>query len=99
MPYGDQAIFLKASTFHALHGFPELPMMEDFELIRRLKQRGRIAIVPAAVITSARRWQTVGVLQTTVMHQLVILAYFLGVPPARIAQWYRRQSATLKQRG
>ncbi|WP_068819632.1 TIGR04283 family arsenosugar biosynthesis glycosyltransferase [Phormidesmis priestleyi] len=89
MPYGDQAIFLKATTFRALGGFPILPIMEDFELVRQLKQRGRIAIAPTAVITSGRRWQTLGVVKTTLINQLVILTYFLGVSPDRIAHWYR----------
>ena len=39
MPYGDQALFLKADTFHELGGFPDLPIMEDFEIVRRLRRR------------------------------------------------------------
>ncbi len=91
LPYGDQAIFLKAATFQALGGFPALPIMEDFELVRRLQPQGRILIVPTAVLTSDRRWQKFGIIRTTLVHQLVILAYFLGVDPDRIARWYRRQ--------
>lgn len=89
LPYGDQGIFLRASTFHTLGGFPELPIMEDFEFMRRLRRLGRVTIVPAAVLTSGRRWQKLGVLKTTLINQLTIVAYFLGVPPDRIAQWYR----------
>ena len=89
MPYGDQAIFLKTTTFQALGGFPSLPIMEDFELVRQLKQQGRIAIAPTAVITSGRRWQKLGAVRTTLINQCVILAYLLGVSPDRIAQWYR----------
>ncbi|NJM57975.1 MAG: glycosyltransferase, partial [Synechococcales cyanobacterium RU_4_20] len=89
MPYGDQAIFLKASLFRSMGGFPELPIMEDFELIRRLKQKGRIAIAPAAVLTSSRRWQKLSVFRTTLINQLVIIGYLLGVSPARLAHWYR----------
>lgn len=89
MPYGDQAIFLKTTTFQALGGFPSLPIMEDFELVRQLKRQGRIAIAPTAVITSGRRWQKLGAVRTTLINQCVILAYLLGVWPDRIAQWYR----------
>ncbi len=89
MPYGDQAIFLKTTTFQALGGFPSLPIMEDFELVRQLKRQGRIAIAPTAVITSGRRWQKLGAVRTTLINQCVILAYLLGVSPDRIAQWYR----------
>ncbi len=92
LPYGDQAIFLKASTFRALCGFAALPIMEDFELVQRLKKLGRIAIVPAPVLTSGRRWQTIGVLRTTLLNQGIILAYYLGISPSRIATWYRGQS-------
>lgn len=90
MPYGDQGIFLAAATFHQLGGFPELPIMEDFVFVRRLKALGRVAIAPAAVLTSGRRWQKLGVVKTTLTNQLLILSYFLGVAPTRLAQWYRR---------
>jgi rSAM/selenodomain-associated transferase 2 len=89
MPYGDQAIFLRRDVFKKLGGFPELPIMEDFEWVRTLRQHGTISIVPASVITSGRRWQKLGVLRTALINQLVILAYFLGVSPYRIRQWYR----------
>lgn len=89
LPYGDQAIFLKAETFAQLGGFAELPIMEDFELVRRLRPYGRITIVPASVLTSGRRWKTLGIVRTTLINQIVIVAYFLGVSPARIAAWYR----------
>jgi len=91
MPYGDQAIFLKATTFHNLGGFPDLPIMEDFELMQRLREEGRIAIVPASVVTSGRRWQKLGVVKTTLINQLIIAGYFLGIPPAKLAHWYRKR--------
>ncbi|WP_416674782.1 TIGR04283 family arsenosugar biosynthesis glycosyltransferase [Egbenema bharatensis] len=90
LPYGDQAIFLTANTFHQLGEFPILPIMEDFIFIRRLQKLGKIAIVPAPVTTSARRWQKLGILQTTLINQLAIVAYFSGISPERIARWYRR---------
>lgn len=89
MPYGDQAIFLKATIFHRIGGFPNLPIMEDFEFIRRLKHQGRIAIVPAFVLTSGRRWERLGIIKTTLINQLIILGYFLGVSPDKLARWYR----------
>lgn len=91
MPYGDQAIFVTAETFWELGGFPEQPIMEDFELIRRLRRRGRIAIVAPPVVTSARRWLKLGVWQTTFINQAIVIAYLLGVSPARLAAWYRRR--------
>lgn len=91
MPYGDQAIFLKASTFHDLGGFPDLPIMEDFELMLCLRRRGCITIVPAPVVTSGRRWQKLGVVKTTLINQLIIVGYFCKVPPAQLVRWYRRK--------
>ncbi|MEQ9550891.1 MAG: TIGR04283 family arsenosugar biosynthesis glycosyltransferase [Coleofasciculus sp. G3-WIS-01] len=89
MPYGDQAIFLKATSFHRIGGFPNLPIMEDFEFIRRLKHQGQIAIVPASILTSGRRWERLGIIKTTFINQLIILGYFLGVSPDKLARWYR----------
>lgn len=89
MPYGDQAIFMSVDMFRAIGGFPELPIMEDFELMRRLKRRGRIAIAPDTVLTSDRRWQKLNVCRTTLINQAIILGYLLGVSPTRLADWYR----------
>ena len=88
MPYGDQGLFMEAATFQRLGGFPELPLMEDFEFARRLKRQGRIAIVPAAVSVSGRRWQKLGVWRTTAINQAIALAYLLGFPPELLARWY-----------
>jgi rSAM/selenodomain-associated transferase 2 len=91
LPYGDQALFLKATTFHELGGFPDLPIMEDFELMQCLRRQGRIAIAPASVLTSGRRWQTLGVVKTTLINQLIIAGYFLGISPVHLAHWYRKK--------
>ncbi len=61
LPYGDQALFMKKSLFDKIGGFPEMPIMEDFILIRRLKRQGKIVIVPTAVVTSPRRWLHLGI--------------------------------------
>jgi rSAM/selenodomain-associated transferase 2 len=90
LPYGDQAIFLTAKVFQELGGFPNLPIMEDFELMRQLKQRGRVEITPVAILTSGRRWQKLGVLRTTLINQLIIAGYFLGISPHQLVSWYRQ---------
>lgn len=90
-PYGDQGIFLRADTFDKIGGFPDLPIMEDFELVRRLRRLGRVAIAPTAVQTSGRRWQKLGVVKTTLINQTVIAGYLLGVSPDRLASWYRQR--------
>ena len=87
LPYGDQAIFVKAETFRRAGGFAEIPLMEDFELMRRLRKLGRIELAPVAVRTSARRWRQLGVLRATWSNQLCLLAYLIGISPCRIAAW------------
>ncbi|ACK67697.1 glycosyl transferase family 2 [Rippkaea orientalis PCC 8801] len=89
LPYGDQAIFVKKSIFEGMGGFSALPIMEDFEFMQRLKKYGKIAIASAKVITSGRRWQKLGVLQTTLINQKIILGYYLGVSPDTLVRWYK----------
>ena len=89
LPYGDQGLFIKAETFGELGGFKNLPIMEDYELIQRLKQQGQIAIANIAILTSGRRWQKFGIMKTTLINQLIILGYHLQIPPQTLATWYR----------
>jgi rSAM/selenodomain-associated transferase 2 len=88
MPYGDQAIFITKKVFQQVGDFPELPIMEDFELIRRLKRLGKITVLSVAVVTSARRWLQKGVFKTTLINQVVIIAYLLGIKPVQLRTWY-----------
>lgn len=90
LPYGDQAIFLKSTIFHQLGGFPNLPLMEDFEFILQLRRLGKIEIVPMAVLTSGRRWEKLGIIRTTLINQLIIIGYLLGISPLKLASWYRK---------
>lgn len=90
MPYGDQGLFVPREIFWDLGGFPELPIMEDYEFVRQLQRRGRIAIAPTPVQTSARRWQQLGAFKTTAINQAIVLGYSLGVSPERLARWYRQ---------
>ena len=91
MPYGDQGIFITVDIFSEVGGFPALPIMEDFELMRRLKRKGCIKILPLTATTSARRWRKLGVLRTTLINQAIIIAYLLGVPPKKLADWYGKR--------
>lgn len=86
-PFGDQGIFLRRSTFHLAGGFREVPVMEDYELIQRLRKEGRISIASTAAITSARRWRTRGVFHTTFQHLLMIAGWNVGINPRRLSHW------------
>jgi rSAM/selenodomain-associated transferase 2 len=90
IPYGDQAIFLRRDRFRSVGGFREIPIMEDVDLMRRLKTAGaRIAILPARVVTSARRWETEGILYTTLRNWSLVTLFILGADAGRLARWYR----------
>jgi len=91
LPYGDQGIFVRKNLFEQIGGYRNLPIMEDFDLIQRLKQHGVIAIASGHVVTSSRRWQKLGVWQTTVINQLVIAGYYLGISPTKLRNLYCRQ--------
>jgi rSAM/selenodomain-associated transferase 2 len=89
LPYGDQAIFLSADRFRQMGGFAPLPIMEDFDLVRRLNRQGHLAIVPVPVVTSSRRWERLGVWRTTLANQGMVLGYLLGRDGQQLADWYR----------
>jgi rSAM/selenodomain-associated transferase 2 len=91
-PYGDQALFLSRAMFEELGGFANLPIMEDYELVSRLRRRGRIVTAHEAILTSARRWQRLGVFRATFINQLVLAGYHLRVHPETLAKLYRRTS-------
>lgn len=85
LPYGDQAIFLHARTLAAAGGFPDQPLMEDYELVQRLKKLGRIAIADANAVTSARRWRKLGIARAAWTNVSCLLAYKWGATPESIA--------------
>ncbi len=89
-PYGDQAIFLPARHFRAIGGYPTMPIMEDFALVRKLRKMGRIAVLPDPVVTSPRRWLKLGIWKTFIINQLVVAGYISGISTARLARLYRR---------
>jgi len=88
LPYGDQGIFLQRTFFQAVNGFPDQPLMEDLALVRRLRRLGRIGLAGTRVRTSARRWHRQGVIRTTLLNQLLLAAYALGVAPTTLARLY-----------
>ena len=91
MPYGDQGLFVRTEVFRRAGGYPDQPIMDDYELARRLRKMGRIVIAPAAARTSPRRWLRLGVVQTALINQAVLIGYHLGLAPERLAHWYRRR--------
>lgn len=90
LPYGDQALFVRRSILEALGGVPQVPIMEDLDLVRGVRRCGRLARVPLPVQTSARRYRDGGVLRTFARNAAAAGAWTLGLDRARVAGWYRR---------
>ena len=86
--YGDSAIWVRRETFDRLGGFRPLPIMEDYDLVRRLERCGRTACLPGPAITSARRWQRLGLVRTISSWVLIRWLFLAGAPPARLARLY-----------
>jgi GT2 family glycosyltransferase len=87
---GDQAIFARAEVFRTVGGYPEVTLMEDVELSRRLRRAGRTVLLPLRVETSGRRWEAWGPLRTVLFMWRLRIGYLLGWTPSRCAEAYRR---------
>ena len=86
--YGDQALFASRAAFERAGGYRPLPIMEDRDLVTRLRRSGGLVIVPLAVTTSARRHRSDGHARTLARSWLIQLLYTLRVPPERLARLY-----------
>lgn len=87
---GDQAIFVDRETFRSVGGFPDIPLMEDVAISRRLKAIARPVCLRQRVVTSARRWRNHGIARTVVLMWRLRLAFALGADPGRLARRYER---------
>jgi len=85
---GDQAIFVRAGVLAAIGGFPDVAIMEDIALSKRLKKIELPYCSKKTVVTSARRWQQNGVAKTVFKMWWYRLAYFLGVSPRILKNSY-----------
>jgi len=90
MPYGDQALFARRVVLESLGGIPQVEVLEDLDLVRALKRRGRIACLALPATTSARRYRSAGALRTLLRNAAAVAGWWLGLPRERIAAWVRR---------
>lgn len=97
--FGDQAMFIRRGVFDELGGFPDLAIMEDLEMSRRLARRGPLTVLPATSTASARRLVEHGVWRMIVFMQYLKLLYFAGVDPERIRRRYAAGPPRLLRRG
>ncbi len=90
IPFGDQAIFIRREIFEKVGGYRDIPIMEDVELMRRIRKRSdNICIIPVKVRTSVRRYEQEGVLNCTLRNWLLQISYVLGMSPEQLAKWYK----------
>lgn len=89
VPHGDQGIAVSRDAALAAGGVPHVPLMEEYELARRLRGQGKFAALPAAATTSVRRYERRGPLATALRNSALVALWHLGVPPARLVDWYR----------
>lgn len=90
LPYGDQSLFYRRQRFLEIGAFPDWPLMEDLGIGQTIKHKGlQIGILPMRSWTSARRWQQEGWAYTTLRNWALLLLYFAGVSPQRLAKWYK----------
>jgi uncharacterized protein len=90
IPYGDQGIFIRKDYFRGIGGFREMPIMEDLELMTRIKKLGgKIAILPEKSMTSPRRWEKEGIARCTLRNWLIRIFYHCGISKDTISRYYK----------
>lgn len=85
---GDQALFVRRRVFEQMGGFADMPLMEDIDFSRRLKQKGATAALTATVTTSFRRWEQHGPLRTILLMWGLRFLYWIGVNSHTLNRWY-----------
>lgn len=97
IPYGDQGIFIKRNYFYQIGGYGDMPLMEDVELMRRIKKMGdRIFILPDRISTSARRWEQEGILYCSLRNMIISNLYYIGVSPHTLVKYYGKRKNARK---
>lgn len=85
---GDQAMFIATSLFNKCQGYPQIALMEDIAICKKLNRYSRPGLIKKSVVTSARRWQNKGVLGTILLMWKLRFLFWLGVDSDRLANMY-----------
>ncbi|MEX0609469.1 MAG: TIGR04283 family arsenosugar biosynthesis glycosyltransferase [Balneolaceae bacterium] len=92
--FGDQSLFVKKALFWKVGGFNEnLLVMEDQEIITRLKKRAQFCIIKKEVVTSARKYGEIGVFKLQLIFAIIVLLYYMQVSQNVLAHFYKKISA------
>ena len=87
LPYGDQGLLIHRDFYATIGGYPDWPLMEDVELIRKIG-RNRLITLPASAVTSAARWRKEGWFTRSLRNGLCLSLFYIGVSPRLIARIY-----------
>jgi rSAM/selenodomain-associated transferase 2 len=88
LPYGDQGLLISKEHYRRIGGYRELPLMEDVDLIRRLKA-GELAFLESQALTSATRYQRDGYARRSFRNLSCLAMYYANVPLAVIERRYQ----------
>ncbi len=86
--FGDRGIFIRASAFKQMEGFRELAIMADVEFSRRMNRLSKTVFLPGPIISSSRKFDNEGSMNTLFKISWALLAYRLGYPPEKIRDKY-----------
>ena len=90
IPFGDQAVFIRKDYFNAIGGYNDIPLMEDVEIMERIKKRGdKIVILRQKTLTSSRRWEKEGIIYCTLRNWVLQILYFFGISPRKLSRLYK----------
>jgi hypothetical protein len=87
--YGDSAIFTRRDVYEKVGGFQPLPILEDVDLVKRLRRKGDFRFLTQAVTTSSRRFQQSGLFWPFVGWILLQSLFWVGFPAASLAKLYK----------
>lgn len=87
-PLGDHGIFVRKDVFLRVGGFPEIPLMEDLEFVRRVKCVSKGVEIRSPVRISVRRFEKSGILKTFFTMWVLRILYYLGTSPETLARYY-----------
>ncbi len=91
---GDHGIFCRRAAFEAIGGYPDVPILEDAELYRKLRRVGEVRQLQPRIISSPRTYERLGRYRTTATYFLILVLYILRVPIPSLHKLYRRLHAT-----
>ncbi len=88
LPYGDQGLLISKRLYNRIGGFPDIPLMEDVAIARKL--RGRMRPLPVPIETSADKYRKDGWVKRSLLNFGMLSRYLAGADPDKFAATYHR---------